>query len=266
MFVDSHCHVSPSWYEPLETLLFQMDSHDIAQAVLIQMLGQFDNDYQQQCVKRFPDRLASVVGIDVTREDAAEVLRQLADQGASGVRFRPTTRSTGKDDLAIWRTAESCGLAVSCVGNSTTFSAPEFEAIVQAFPKLKIVLEHLGATSKPDAGEAEREARRKVFALSKYANVYLKVTGLGEISPRKPKLEAGVSPFEPTELLHEALTSFGAERLMWGSDFPVVASREGYGNAFRWSYQAFSEEIKATKELIFGGTAQKVFKLPRNLS
>ena len=49
---------------------------------------------------------------------------------------------------------------------------------------------------------------------------------------------------------------------MWGSDFPVVASREGYGNAFRWSYQAFSEETKATKELIFGGTAQKVFKLP----
>ena len=261
MLVDSHCHVSPIWYEPIETLLFQMERHEIAQAILIQMLGQFANDYQQDCVKRFPDRFASVVGVDAARADAAEVLQKLAEQGARGVRLRPTTRSAGKDELALWRAAANCGLAVSCVGNSATFAAPEFENVIREFPRLNIVLEHLGAPSKPDADDAERAARQTVFALAKYPNVYLKVPGLGEIAARKSSLVEGESPFMLSELLAEALQSFGAERLMWGSDFPVVASREGYGNAFRWSYQAFSEQTAAERALIFGGAARKVFGL-----
>ncbi len=37
IIVDSHCHISPVWYEPVESLLFQMDRNDVAHAVLIQM-------------------------------------------------------------------------------------------------------------------------------------------------------------------------------------------------------------------------------------
>ncbi len=56
--VDSHCHVSPVWYEPVETLLFQMDRNEVAQAVLVQMLGQYDNAYQQAPVTASPHSLA----------------------------------------------------------------------------------------------------------------------------------------------------------------------------------------------------------------
>ena len=35
--VDTHCHVSPYWYEPVETLLYQMTTNGVDQAVLIQM-------------------------------------------------------------------------------------------------------------------------------------------------------------------------------------------------------------------------------------
>ena len=28
--------------------------------------------------------------------------------------------------------------------------------------------------------------------------------------------------------------AFGVGRMMWGSDFPPAAGREGYGNALRW--------------------------------
>ena len=30
-----------------------------------------------------------------------------------------------------------------------------------------------------------------------------------------------------------AKDAFGVERMMWGSDFPPAAGREGYGNALR---------------------------------
>ncbi len=36
--VDAHCHVSPVWYEPVETLLFQMERNGVDTAILIQML------------------------------------------------------------------------------------------------------------------------------------------------------------------------------------------------------------------------------------
>ena len=54
MIADSHCHVSPHWYEPVESLLFQMDRNGVEHAVLIQMQSQFDNSYQQECIQRFP--------------------------------------------------------------------------------------------------------------------------------------------------------------------------------------------------------------------
>src|SRR5262249_25750706 len=116
--VDSHCHVSPVWYEPVESLLFQMERHEVAHAVLIQMQGQFDNAYQFQCVRRFPGRFAPVVLVDAARPDAVDALARLAEAGAAGVRLNATTRSPGDDPLAFWQAASDLGLAVSCAGTA----------------------------------------------------------------------------------------------------------------------------------------------------
>src|SRR5262249_26657845 len=76
--VDSHCHVSRWWFEPVESLVHQMDRHDVEQAVLIQIMGQTNNDYLFECVRRYPGRFAPVVLIDAGRRDACEALRLLA--------------------------------------------------------------------------------------------------------------------------------------------------------------------------------------------
>lgn len=263
MIVDSQCHVSPLWYEPVEILLRQMDSNGVAQAVQVQLLGQFDNTYQQDNVRRYPGRLASVVAVDAAKADAVPLLSRLANEGASGARFRPTARCASGDPLAIWRAAEALGLAVSCVGNTATFSAPEFVEVVAAVPRLPIVLEHLGGTSTPDANATEIAARRRVFELARFANVYLKVPGLGELTPRGPMLPAEGCPLEPQPaILQDALRSFGAERLMWGSDFPPVAAREGYANALQWVRHAFAGESAQTMAMIFGDNARRIFRLP----
>jgi predicted TIM-barrel fold metal-dependent hydrolase len=91
--VDTHCHASLDWYEPIETLLYEMDSNGVDRAVLIQINGQFDNTYQFECVQRYPGRFANVVMVDTERPDAPAELQRLAERGASGVRLRPTTRS-----------------------------------------------------------------------------------------------------------------------------------------------------------------------------
>lgn len=260
VIVDTHCHVSLSWYEPVESLLHQMERHGVSHAVLIQMQGQFNNDYQFACAARFPGRFAPVVIVDTNASDAVQQLERLAARGASGVRFSATTRSPGTDPLAIWRAADQLGLPVSCAGSAAEFAVDEFAQLVEALPKLPIVLEHLAAVSRPATTEAEQAARVKAFGLARYPNVYIKVTGLGEFCRRAlPAVEP--FPFvQPIPLyLDRVYDAFGPARLMWGSDYPPVSAREGYGNALRLTMEQFAARSATDRDLIFGGTALSVF-------
>src|SRR5262245_57285978 len=105
--IDSHVHVAPNWYEPVESLLFHMDTVGVDKAILVQQQGQFDNRYLLECAWNYADRLYAVVLVDVKRADAVDQLQELAEQGAHGIRLRPTDRSSGVDPLAIWHQAEA---------------------------------------------------------------------------------------------------------------------------------------------------------------
>lgn len=261
MIVDSHCHASDRWFEPVETLVFQMDRHGVQRAVLTQLLGQYDNGYQQACVRRDPARFASVVAVDVSRPDAVAQLRKLAGDGATGLRLRPGDRSPGEDPLALWRAAAGLGLTVSCVGSSQAFAAPEFAELVAQLPTLPIVLEHLAGTSSPDADDEARALRRRALALARFPNVHLKLPGLGELVPR-PRL--GVFDRDGPHLtdcgpVGDALALFGAARVLWGSDHPVVASREGYAQALRWCRAVVDALAPGAGPAIFGQNANRLF-------
>lgn len=258
--IDTHCHVSPDWYEPIDLLLFQMDRNGVERATLVQMMGQFDNSYQADCVARFPDRLASVVLVDVQRPDAGAELRELAAAGAAGVRLRCDSRSPGSEPLAIWRVAEALGLPVSCGGDSAGFADPAFAQLVQTVPRLPIIVEHLGSLNRPDGELAPYPVRRAVFDLARYPNVYLKIHGLGEFLKRNMPITQPF-PFAAgnLDLLEMAYQAFGPARMLWGSDYPPVSGREGYANALGLMQQALADKGAAAGEQIFGGTAMKLY-------
>lgn len=258
--VDSHCHVSPTWYEPVETLLHQMDHNGVEKAILIQMMGQSNNAYQTECLRRFPGRFASVGIVDTSSPDAVGALEQLAEDGASGVRLNPTTRSPGEDPLAIWRAAARLGLSVSCGGNTEAFISDAFREVVESLPNLPIVMEHLAAVNHPDGDLAKVEARRRAFDMARYSNVSIKIHGLGEFCRRAMPVSEPF-PFErpiPT-LLDQVYEAFGPRRMMWGSDYPPVSGREGYGNALRLTMAELASKSADDRDWIFGGTALKVF-------
>jgi L-fuconolactonase len=258
--VDSHCHAARSWYEPVELLLFQMERSGVDQAVLIQINGQFDNDYQLECLRRHPDRFASVVIVDTRQPDAPDQLARLAEQGASGVRFQADTRSPGDDPLAIWRTAARLGLPVSCGGNAALFASDQFAEVFQAISEVPIVIEHLGSVNHPV--EAQLELFERILALSRFPNAYIKIHGLGEFCRRAMPV-AEPFPFEQPipPLLERVYQAFGPARMMWGSDYPPVSAREGYRDALRWPMEQFASKSQQERDQIFGGTALSVFKI-----
>lgn len=256
--VDTHCHASLAWYEPIETLVHEMDQNGVQHAILIQIRGQYDNTYQFECQRRYPGRLASVVCVDWQRPDAVAKLERLAEQGASGLRLSPGSRSPGNDPLAIWRAAERLHLPVSCLGTAAEFVSDEFAQLVGALPGLTIVIEHLAGLGRATSPEVVEQA----LALARFSNLYVKLPGLGEFCERAMPVREPFPFVEPIPpLLDRFHGAFGPARLMWGSDFPPVAGREGYRNALRLPMAQLERYPAADRDAIFGGTALKVFSV-----
>ena len=235
-----------------------MNANGVEKATLLQVGGQFDNRYLIECVRRFPTRFRAVVLVDHEQPDAPETLARWAGEGAVGLRvFGPTARSPGSDPLALWRKAADLRLPVSVFGSAEEFSSPAFEEVLSELPSLPVIIEHLGRVGR---AESPRTAFRRILDLARYPNAYIKLHGLGEICPRpmpfpEPMRFPDIPPF-----MEMAYETFGANRMMWGSDFPPVSGREGYRNALRWTMEHIPFRNEADKEWIFGKTALSLFR------
>ena len=257
LIVDSHCHAGESWFEPIESLLFQMDRNGVEKGVLIQHRGMFDNTYLLNCAKRHPDRFVVAALVDTSRAEAPDELVRWASEGAVAVRLAPSERSPGDDPLAIWRKAAELGLAVSSLGTLGEFASDQFSDLVAALPELRIVVEHLASvgTSGGEVGAAYARA----LELARFPNTYIKTGGLGEINDRPAILPAEFGFTEPTPYLEMALEAFGPRRCMWGSDFPPVSNREGYRNALHGVINHPALADPDDREWVMGRTAGGVF-------
>ena len=263
VIVDTHCHATPYWYEPVEILVKQMELNGVDRAVLIQIIGWFDNTYPLECMRQYPGRFSVVTCVDTDQSDAPDKLEEWTKQGAEGIRLRPITRSPGSDPLAIWRKASDLGVPVSCVGTLSQYADPEFEGIIKELPGLKIIIEHLagvGGMFGEQVAGPPYDAYRRVLELSRYPNTYMKVPGLGEISKRAMPVRTPF-PFEDAPpLIEMAIEAFGGDRLMWGSDFPPSAGREGYANTLKLPRENVTFPSQEAKDMIFGGTAASIWK------
>jgi L-fuconolactonase len=260
MIVDTHTHASRAWFEPIEALIDQMNHNDVQYAVLVQIRGQYNNDYQFECVERFPDRLVPVVAVDAQAHSAEQQLEELKKRGARGIRLWASW--IDQAGLRLWRAAAALNVPVSCNGSAAEFASDEFAALVQSLPDLPIVIEHFGASTNRDRGGVLDDVRRKVLALSRFPNAYMKIHGLGEFAERASPVSEPfpfVRPIPPR--LREAYGAFGADRLMWGSNFPPVSGLEGYRHSLRLPMAEFGDLPANERGMIFGGTAARVYHI-----
>ncbi len=273
--VDTHTHAGLNWFEPVELLVHQMNLNHVEKAVLIQhgrpQTGGYDHEYLFECVTRFPGRLAVVVIVDVTRADAPERLEKYAARGAVGIRLNPTQRSPAPDPLAVWRKAAELGLVVSSMGRVDETASDGFSELVAAFPGLPIILEHMAGGGEGAAFPANGPGPQppytmfeKAMELARFPNTFIKVHGIGEISPRPSVLQAryDFDFFDSVPPLMEiARDAFGVRRMMWGSDYPPVSQREGYRNALHGVLDSPAFDSQEDREWVMGKTALGVFKL-----
>lgn len=263
--IDTHCHASPYWFEPVEILLDEMDRAGVNQAVLTQFFGVFDNSYLLEAVARFPGRFAVIAIVDHTQPDAARQVAELHNQGVEGIRFNCAWRDDGEDPLALWRLCADLGIIASVMGTVEQYADPAFEDIIRQLPHLTFVMEHLaGVGAYFGPGRADKTiplgTYRQALALAQYPNVYMKIPGLGEFCPRPMPFRQPVPFDDIPPLIEMAVDAFGGRRLMWGSDFPPVANREGYRNALRFPMDLIDYPNREARDLVFGGTAASLWR------
>jgi len=117
-------------------------------------------------------------------------------------------------------------------------------------PGLPIVIDH-GAKPEIDNEGGYERWREAIAPLAERPNVMCKLSGL--------LTECGSAPPEAIEPYVEAiLARFGPDRVMWGSDWPVLEMVSTYGD---WLDQARRLVPKAAHEAVFGGTAASFYDL-----
>ncbi|MAE19525.1 hypothetical protein CMK12_11450 [Candidatus Poribacteria bacterium] len=251
MIVDTHCHTGLDKYEPIESLLFHLDSSGVDKAVLIQHAGNTDNSYHLQCLNNYPGRFASAM-IVADNDDGTQI-RSWAEQGILGIRLRADSRADTADPLAHWRVADELGLIVSAPCSPEILLGMAFQEVLSTFPDLQIVLEHLAGASQQM--EPPYTVFQSVLKLAEHPTLSIKLPGFGEFCPLP-------YPFTQVRPLAEmALEAFGPKRMMWGSDYPPVSSREGYRHSLEFPRQYLSSLSQGEQDWIFGRTAASIWRM-----
>lgn len=249
IIVDTHCHTGVDKYEPVESLLFHMEQSGVEKAVLIQHQGTTDNSYHVDCLRNHPHRFKSAMIVEDT--DTGSGIWQWADQGISGIRLDADSRAKTSDPLAHWRAAAELHLVVSAPAGPEALGSAEFQEVLQLFPELHIVIEHLGGFGFGKGSPAQE--RETLHALAQHSNLTIKLPGFGEFCDLPYPFQ------EVPESVRNVLAAFGPDRVMWGSDFPPVSCREGYHHSLEFPLEYLSDLSEQDREWVFGGTALKVW-------
>jgi L-fuconolactonase len=124
----------------------------------------------------------------------------------------------------------------------------------RALPDQRLVLDHLG---KPDIRTGAFDGwRRDLDRLAALPNVCAKLSGLvTEADWRHWTVE------DLHRYINAALDSFGPERLMIGSDWPVCTAAGEYRDVLDVVRTAIAGRPQAERDAVLGGTAQRFWNL-----
>lgn len=211
--------------------------------------------------------LGAVVGwIDMEAPDASDAIGSL--QAGPGGRFLAGLRHpllTEPDPAWLSRSAVRRGLATAAAAGLSfdlvlrPGQLPDAVAAAAALPQLTFVLDHLG---NPDIGSGlppDPAWKGAFLAFARLSNTFCKLSGLAA-APASQDEAPSVGPLQPYADI--ALGAFGAERLMFGSDWPVSTLTARYRDVVATGLALISGLSPAERVAILTGTAHRVYGVP----
>jgi len=176
------------------------------------------------------------------------------------VGLRPMVQDIADDDWLL-RSALA-PLLTAMARNGLVFDAlvlprhlPRLLRVIDSHPDLKFVLDHCG---KPQLATGEIATwRRDIALLAERSNVFCKLSGLAtEAVP-----DWQIADLRPAA--DHVRACFGPQRLLWGSDWPVINLAGGHAKWFAATKTLLADLSPDEKADIFGGNAARIYLTSR---
>jgi predicted TIM-barrel fold metal-dependent hydrolase len=250
------------------SLLEQMDANGVDGTLIVQPINhKYDHSYVMKAIGKFPRRFKGMLlhNPSVLPDVAVSQLENLALKGFVGVRFNPYLWPKLNGDDGGWTCMSTPGGAGEAVyKRCAQLNMPvgimcfqglqcHFEDIVQLLqlsPQTTMIIDHFGFTPFTPEGD---KAFKQLLRLASYPQVVVKISALFRLNDEPPYERVRKERFQPL------LESFGADRLMFGTDFPFVLEQKppGYGGVVKLVSSWIDDE--STRVAVMGGTAERIF-------
>lgn len=271
--IDAHVHVwtddtaaypfgphdglaAPAEEASASRLAAAMDDAGVTQALAIQpRVYGYDHAYLLAAAQ-LAGRLRVMPLINVVRPTACEEMEALARHPAvAGFRVvvgghRSAAAMLAAPASRVWSRLADLQRPVGLLTEPDLL--PAVAETAERHPDLRIVLDHLGrieAASWHQHGPV-------LLDLARLPNLYVKVSAVGYLSGQP-------SPYDDLRRpVTQLLESYGADRLLWGSDWPHAYEYGTYADSYRSVEEALTGASDAELDRIRAGTARQLFGFP----
>lgn len=241
--IDAHCHAGSftqffSGDHPPEKLVSDFDKSGV-EAGVIAMLDTYDmvgaNDRAELACKAHPGRLHGYIYLNPSNVNAAiaEFERRRKNPLFKGVKLHPMNDVYYpfiRAFFPLYEAIAASGLPVLWHSGTSPYSHPlQIAYVAQKFPKMPCILGH--------------------FALS---DLSWECFPAADLAPNI-HVDTTANPIIP--VMNDWIDQFGAERMLWGSDFPF------YSVAYEAQKIAHLGRNDRDRELIAHENAKRLFKL-----
>lgn len=234
-------------------ILPQMHALGMQYSVLIQADDSLaETAWMLELAQQYP-HIAGVVGwVDLAAPDVAETLDQFAQQELfKGVRLMPAPQED-------WRSLQN-GLYALAVRNLTCDVLPREGTLplatemMRAHPETRFVVNHLAGQALTPGGVIPWTEQLKPLAA--LPNVFMKFSAIQGLAEPSPITVETLRPY-----LASALTLFGAQRLLFASDWPVSTLSGPYAECIDVMRSATAALSADEQAWIWGKTALIVYR------
>jgi L-fuconolactonase len=247
-------------YSP-ENLADDLKSLGITHTVLVQAApSSAETEYLLGIADATP-RVAKVVGwINFEDESQIEVLRAFAAHPKfAGV--RPMIQDIEDDDWMLrddvqwaYQAIIDLDLTFDCLGFPQHLA--NFNVLLNQYPNMKTVIDHCMKPQFRNHTEASYQHwANGMTTLANNTNAYCKLSGL----VTEADTDWSITTLKP--YTDHLLSVFGADRIMWGSDWPVVRLRCEYNDWYQLAKELTSDLSSSQQERIFEGTAAHFYNI-----
>ncbi len=183
---------------------------------------------------------------------AANLARFAKDPLFRGIRVNGNAIAAGITQAAfvadLQRLADT-GLMMDAIGNSGMVTA--LIAVTRKIPKLRIAIDHM-----PGEPPGWRDARAPLVELAKSPQVYSKVSGV--LKRVDGKVPEDLSAYQAA--LDEVWEMFGADRVMYGSNWPVSDKIAPYEAVFRVVQRYVNAKGADAADRFFRGNSKACYR------